>query len=156
MKHDTAAIVAWRNLLAYQAEATFRIERELKHAGCIPLAAYDVLIELETSDGKRLRMYDLSKACVLTKSGATKIVNSLEKQGYLRREKCPSDLRGLFAAITAKGSAAVRKAWPVYRRCIEDFFTSGVTAAELKHLSAILPKLRAKLPDNFMEPACNS
>jgi DNA-binding MarR family transcriptional regulator len=99
-------------------------------------------------------MYDLSQVCILTKSGATKIVNTLEKQGYLKREKCPSDLRGFHAVITAKGSAAVRKAWPVYRRCIENFFTASLSAAEVRQLSVILPKLREKLPGNFMAQAC--
>lgn len=155
MKHDTPAIQAWRNLLAYNTEAIYRTERELKAAGAIPLSAYDILIELETAPEKRLRMFDLSQACILTKSGATKIVNTLEKQGYLKREKCPSDLRGFHAVISAKGSAAVRKAWPVYKQCIESLFTASLSAAEIKQLSAILPKLRAKLPDNFMAQACS-
>lgn len=155
MKHDTAAIKAWRNLLDYNTEALYRTERELKAAGAIALSAYDILIELETAPEKRLRMYDLSQACILTKSGATKMVNSLEKQGYLKREKCPSDLRGFHAVITARGSAAVRKAWPVYRQCIENFFTSALNAQEIKQLSEILPKLRAHLPGNFMAQACS-
>lgn len=154
MKHDTPAIKAWRDLLAFNTEAIYRTERELKAAGAIPLSAYDILIELETAPEKRLRMYDLSQACILTKSGATKIVNTLEKQGYLKREKCPSDLRGFHAVITAKGSAAVRKAWPVYRQCIENFFTASLSAAEVRQLSVILPKLRKKLPGNFMAQAC--
>lgn len=155
VKHDTAAIKAWRNLLAYNTEAIYRTERELKASGAITLSAYDILIELETAPENRLRMYDLSQACILTKSGATKIVNSLEKQGYLKREKCPSDLRGFHAVITAKGSAAVRKAWPIYKQCIENFFAASLTGAEIAQLSVILPKLRAKLPGNFMAQACS-
>ena len=53
------------------------------------------------------------------------------------------------------GSAAVRKAWPVYRQCIENFFTSALNAQEIKQLSEILPKLRAHLPGNFMAQACS-
>lgn len=154
MKHDTPAVRAWRSLLAYHSEVIYRIERELKEAGAIPLSAYDILIELETSPQKRMRMYDLSQACILTKSGATKIVNTLEKQGYLTREKCPSDLRGFHAVISAKGSAAVRKAWPVYREAIQKLFTAALTKAEINFLEKIMPKLRAALPDNFMKSAC--
>lgn len=154
MRHDTPAIRAWRNLLAYNTEVIYRIERELKANGAIALSAYDILIELETAPGKRMRMYDLSHACILTKSGATKIVNTLEKQGYLKREKCPSDLRGFHAVILPKGSVAVRKAWLVYKKCIESFFTASLTTSEIKVLTEILPKLRAKLPDNFMAQAC--
>lgn len=153
MKENRAAIAAWRELIAYQAEALYRTERELKAAGAIPLAAYDILIELETAPQKRLRMYDLSQACVLTKSGATKIVNRLEKMGFLTREKCPSDLRGFFAVISAKGSAAVRAAWPIYRQCIEKFFRSALSENEITALAKMLKKLRGNLPD-FMALSC--
>ncbi|AFM10852.1 MarR family winged helix-turn-helix transcriptional regulator [Turneriella parva] len=155
MKDQETPITAWRDLLAYNAEVVYRIERELKAAGTIPLSAYDILIELYQAPEKRLRMYDLSKACILTKSGATKIVNTLEKQGYLKREKCPSDLRGFHAVITTKGISAVRKAWAVYSRCIEAFFTSALSTTEHRQLAAIMPKLRAHLPDNFMAQACS-
>ena len=154
MKKLTAEVTVWRDLLAYNSEALFRIERDLKGAGAIPLAAYDVLIELETAAEKKLRMYDLSEACLLTKSGITKIVNTLEKQGLLRRERCPDDRRGFFAVITAKGSFAVRKAWLVYKKCIEDYFTSALNETEITQLGKIMPKLRAHMPKNFMQAAC--
>jgi DNA-binding MarR family transcriptional regulator len=148
-------ITAWRDLLAYNAEVMFRIERDLKAKGAIPLAAYDVLIELEKAAEKKMRMYDLAEACILTKSGITKIVNTLEKQNLLKRERCQDDKRGFFAVITHKGSFAVRKAWLVYKKCIEKYFTSALSDSEIAQLGKILPKLRAHMPKNFMESACS-
>lgn len=155
MKKMTPPVTAWRDLLAYNTEVMFRIERDLKAEGAIPLAAYDVLIELETAADKKMRMYDLSEACLLTKSGITKIVNTLEKQNLLKRERCPDDKRGFFAVITEKGSFAVRKAWLVYKTCIQNYFTSALSDAEVAQLGKILPKLRANMPKNFMESACS-
>lgn len=148
-------ITVWRDLLAYHSEAIFRIERDLKAGGAIPLAAYDVLIELETAADKKLRLYDLSEACLLTKSGITKIVNTLEEQGFIRRERCAEDKRGFFAVITEKGSFAVRKAWLVYKNCIQNYFTSALSDTEMSQLGKILPKLRAHMPKNFMQTACS-
>lgn len=150
----TAQISAWRDLLAYNTEVMFRIERDLKAKGAIPLAAYDVLIELETAPEKKMRMYDLAEACILTKSGITKIVNTLEKQNLLKRERCHDDKRGFFAVISDKGSFAVRKAWLIYKKCIENYFTSALSDHEIAQLMKILPKLRAHMPKNFMETAC--
>jgi DNA-binding MarR family transcriptional regulator len=151
----TPAVTAWREMLAYQSEVIFRIERDLKDARAIPLAAYDILIELETSAEKRLRLFDLAQACILTKSGISKIVNTLEKQGLLARERCPSDRRGYFAVITAKGSTAVRRAWIIYQKCIKNYFENTLSAKEIEQLNRILPKLRQSLPVNFMEKACS-
>jgi DNA-binding MarR family transcriptional regulator len=154
MGEKVQALQAWKGMLAYNAEVIFRIERELKLAGAIPLAYYDILIELELAPDKRLRMYDLAEACLLTKSGITKNVNALEKHGYLTRERCPSDRRGLFAVLNKAGHAAVKKAAPVYKRCIEAFFASALTEGETKTLEKIFGRLRAKLPGSFMEEAC--
>lgn len=155
MKKMTPAVTVWRDMLAYHSEVIFRTERELKAAGAIPLAAYDILIELETLPEKKMRLYDLSEACLLTKSGVTKIVNTLEKQNLLRRERCPDDKRGFFAVITDKGGFAVRKAWLIYKKCIEDYFTSALSEGEISQLGRILPKLRQNLPKNFMQEACS-
>jgi DNA-binding MarR family transcriptional regulator len=154
MKKMTPAVTAWRDLLAYHSEVMFRIERELKAAGAIPLASYDILIELETAAEKRLRLYDLAEACILTKSGITKIVNTLENQNLLKRERCPSDKRGFFAVITEQGGLAVRKTWPIYRGCIQNYFTSVLSETEVAQLGKILPKLRKSLPGSFMNAAC--
>jgi len=156
MKKQPPEIAAWKSLISYNTEALYRIERELAEAGAIGLAAYDILIELEHAPEKRLRLYDLAEACVLTKSGISKIVNTLEKQGYLRRERCSEDKRGFFAVLTEKGAAALRKAWPVYKRSIGEFFTSALSQREIAELGKILHKLRVNLPGNFMETACAS
>lgn len=147
--------MVWRDLLAYHSEALFRTERDLKAAGAIPLAAYDVLIELETVPDKKLRLYDLSEACLLTKSGISKIVNTLEKQGFIKRERCNDDKRGFFAVITEKGSFAVRKAWIVYKQSIAHYFSSSLSTAETTQLGHLMAKLRKGLPKNFMTAACS-
>lgn len=155
MKKMTPSVTAWRDMLAYHSEVVFRIERDLKEAGAISLAAYDILIELERAPEKRLRLYDLAEACVLTKSGISKIVGTLETQGYLTRERCPADKRGFFAVLSAKGGIAVRKAWIIYERCIQKYFENSLSAADIKQLNRILPRLRHGLPGNFMEKACS-
>lgn len=136
------AITCWRDLVAYNAETLFQIEREFKVHGAISLAAYDVLSEIEVQKDRRMRMQDLAMGVILTKSGVTKMANSLVKQGFIRREKCPYDRRGTYAAITKKGSAAIKKALPIYHACIRRFFSAKLATAELAHLTELIAKLR--------------
>ena len=56
-----------------------------------------------------MRMSELADSVLLSRSGLTRLVDRLERQGLLRRERCESDARGLFAEITAEGRRAVRR-----------------------------------------------
>src|SRR5919199_6479091 len=76
---------AWRALITAHAAAVERIERELWEAGLPPPGWYDVLLELSVTPGCRLRMHELARAVVLSRSGLTRLVDSLEKAGLFGR-----------------------------------------------------------------------
>ena len=99
-----------------------QIERELLEAGVVPLSWYDVLFALYDTPGQRLRMNELADAIVLSRSGLTRLVDRLEAEKLLRRERSASDRRGAFAVLTEKGVEAMRRAWPVYAKGIDEHF----------------------------------
>ncbi|MGH2371731.1 MAG: MarR family winged helix-turn-helix transcriptional regulator, partial [Chloroflexota bacterium] len=57
----------WRLFLTTHAAVVARIERDLAAAGVISLQWYDVLVELAQAPERRLRMYELAEAVVLSK-----------------------------------------------------------------------------------------
>ena len=95
---------AWRALITAHAAAVEGIERGLLEAGLPPLSWYDVLLELSAAPGCRLRMHELARAVVLSRSGLTRLVDRLAKAGLLRREPDPEDGRGSFAVLTEEGA----------------------------------------------------
>lgn len=131
---------AWRRLLTAHSRATAAIERDLEAAGVLPLGWYDVLFALHEAPGNCLRMHELADAVVLSRSGLTRLVDRLDKAGYVTREACPEDRRGQHAVLTPKGKAALRKTWPVYERSIRDHFARHFSDAESRRISTLLQR----------------
>src|SRR5579859_3239466 len=90
-KLEPSGLVAWRSFLTAHAALINQIERELLEAGVVPLSWYDVLFALYDAPGQRLRMSELASAIVLSRSGLTRLVDRLEAEGLLARERSVSD-----------------------------------------------------------------
>ncbi len=131
-KLDELHLSAWRNFITAHARLIDRIDHELTDAGCVPLHWYDVLIELAEAPQRRLRMTDLARKVVLSKSGLTRLVDKLENAGLLKRQSAATDGRGAFAVLTDEGLAELRKAWPVYARGIQTHFAQHLSDDEAK------------------------
>lgn len=129
-KLDELHLAAWRNFITAHAYLIELIDRELVNAGCVPLHWYDVLIELAEAPERRLRMSDLARKVVLSRSGLTRLVDKLETVGLLTRESAPSDGRGAFAVLADEGKTALRQAWPVYARSIQKYFAQHLSDEE--------------------------
>lgn len=139
---DPAKLAAYRTFITAHAEVISRIERDMAAAGVIPIVWYDVLIELYEAPDRRLRMHELARAVVLSRSTLTRTVDRLEAAGLLRREPDPSDRRGAFAVLTDAGLEAMREAWPVYARGIEAYVTRHITDDEARLLTTIFERIR--------------
>src|SRR5947209_4747658 len=109
-------LAAWRAFLKAHAIIINRIDRDLAAAELPPLSTYDVLIELYEAPEHRLRMHELAQRVVLSRSGLTRLVDRLEAEGLLIRERSGADRRGAYAVVTEEGIAALRRTWPVYAR----------------------------------------
>jgi DNA-binding MarR family transcriptional regulator len=137
-KLDELHLAAWRNFITAHARLIARIDQELADAGCVPLHWYDVLIELAEAPGRRLRMSDLARKVVLSRSGLTRLVDKLEANGLLSREPAPTDGRGAYAVLTEAGRASLRQAWPVYARGIQAHFAAYLSDDEARIYSEAL------------------
>lgn len=94
---------AWGGFLRTHAMLVRELDAELAQAHGLPLSSYEVLLKLVNADDGRLRMSDLADAVWLSRSGVTRLVDRLERDGLVERRACPSDARGAFAVITDLG-----------------------------------------------------
>ena len=133
--------VAWRAFITAYALVMERIERELAEAGLPPLGWYDVLLELSVAPERRLRMHELARAVVLSRSGLTRLVDRLEQAGLLRREPDPADRRGSFAILTDEGAAMRERMWPIYARGIAEHFGKHLNDEEVYVLTGALKRV---------------
>src|SRR6516225_8639151 len=134
-------LAAWRTFLKAHATIIDRIDRDLVAAQRPPLSSYDVLIELYEAPERRLRMHELAERVVLSRSGLTRLVDRLEAEGLLIRDRCGTDRRGAYAVITGQGIAALQQTWPIYARGIAEYFAQWLTLEEAQFLESALGRI---------------
>ena len=139
---EMAALLAFlevSHLLERAIEQQFRQDAGLSHA------QYEILSRLEAADGGRLRMSELADVIVVSRSGLTYQITQLEKAGLVRREKSPSDERGILALLTAAGRAALARAAPGHLRVVRDNLIDALTPAQRRALTAGFAAARGRL-----------
>jgi DNA-binding MarR family transcriptional regulator len=119
-------LAAWRALLSVHAQITARIESALAEAGLPPLTWYDVLWPLHRALGRRLRVGALAEQVTLSRTGLTRLLDRIERDGLIRRVSVPEDRRGSYVVVTSAGSAMLRKMWPVYERVLDEQFAARI------------------------------
>lgn len=136
-----AQLDAWRAFLRAHAVVVRALEAELLAEHDLPLASYDVLVHLAEAPQRRLRMTELAERVLLSRSGLTRLVDRLERQGLVERRACPSDARGTHAVLTDTGRARLRAAAPTHLRGVAQHVTSRLSADELAQLRAVMERL---------------
>jgi DNA-binding MarR family transcriptional regulator len=123
---DAELLDAWRALLNAHARVTGEVEQALAKAGLPPLTWYDVLWPLYRAPKRRLRMGALAEEVTLSRTGLTRLVDRIERDGLLRREAAAEDRRGSYVVLTREGATLLRRMWPVYERALEESFAPAV------------------------------
>lgn len=128
-------LAAWRGLLRVHAALFKALDAELEAEHGVPLSSYEVLIYLRSAPERRLRMADLAERVLLSRSGMTRLVDRLEREGLLAREQCSKDARGCFAALTERGEAFLDEARPTHLAGVRERFLRHFSPAELELLA---------------------
>jgi DNA-binding MarR family transcriptional regulator len=119
---DEERLAVWQELLRAHAAITQALEAELVRSHDLPLAWYDVLVNLNGAPQGRLRMQDLARSVMFSRSGLTRLVDRMVQAGLLTREPSPGDKRGTFAVITSEGRKRLRAASGVHLRGVYQHF----------------------------------
>jgi DNA-binding MarR family transcriptional regulator len=131
---DDRELRAWRGMLRVHATLTKALDAELEAAHGLPLSSYEVLLHLADADGQRMRMSDLADMVILSRSGLTRLVDRLEREGLIARASCSSDARGAFAVLTPAGRRRFAEARPTHLAGVRTLFLRYFTPDELDAL----------------------
>jgi DNA-binding MarR family transcriptional regulator len=126
---------AWRGLLRAHACLAKRLDAELDRAHGLPMTSYEVLHHLEEATGERMRMCDLAEQAQLSRSGLTRLVDRLERDGLLERCSCQHDARGSYACLTQTGRERVQEARGTHLAVVREHFFSRFSEQELTVLA---------------------
>jgi DNA-binding MarR family transcriptional regulator len=134
---------AWTGMLRVYDRLMHELDAELERVHGISLAEFDVLLQLSEAPERRMRMADLAEAVLLTRSGISRLVDRLEARGLVERVRCPSDARGLNAALTDAGAELLAVAASTHLAGVNERFTNRLAPEDVARLESIWEELDA-------------
>ena len=148
----TADLEPWVRFLRAHAAITRQLSARLEAQHGLTLSDYDVLVQLYFAPERALRRVDLARSVLLTASGITRLLDGLERSGWVEKKACSSDARVSYAALTEAGAAKFEEASTSHRADIDELFGSNFSETEHRQLGELL----GRLPLAETSPACSS
>jgi DNA-binding MarR family transcriptional regulator len=142
---------AWVGFLRAHASLSRQLSARLEAAHGVTLNDYDVLVQLAYAPDRQLRRVDLARSVLLSPSGITRLLDGLEREGWVEKGLCPSDARVTYAVLTDIGLEKFKAVRKTHLVDIEAVFGSRFSPEELATLSLLLGRL---LSSDEPELAC--
>jgi DNA-binding MarR family transcriptional regulator len=102
---------------------------------------YEALLHLSHAEDRSLRRVDLAERLMLTPSGVTRLLDGLERDGWVKKGQCDSDARVTYAVLTDEGSERLESAGRTHIAQIREIFEERFAADELETLADLLGRL---------------
>lgn len=128
----------WRAYVDATTLLEDHLDRQLQRDAGMPHVYYGLLVKLAEAPRRRLRMTELAKDAKITRSRLSHAVSRLEKNGWVRREDCPSDKRGQFAVLTDEGMDVLRRHAPGHVDAVRQAVFDRLTPEQQKSLGEIM------------------
>lgn len=142
-----ASVGAFVALLRAHAATTRQLNAQLLADHGLTISDYEVLLRLSRAPERRMRRVDLAGEVLLTASGVTRLLDGLERSGYVERGTCDSDRRVVYAVLTDAGETKLAAASETHRAQIDEHFTTRLDGGELDALASLLSRLGEDAPD---------
>ncbi len=138
---------AWRALQFMQMRLEAELARQLAMESGLSYPDYLVLIALTDHPEGRLRLFELGRVLTWEKSRLSHHVARMAERGLVKKEKCASDRRGAYVAVTKKGRKEIESAAPGHVRTVRRLFIDRLTPDELDAIANVAEKVLAELDD---------
>jgi DNA-binding MarR family transcriptional regulator len=137
----SAAVDAFVRLLRGHAATTRALSAELQAEFGLTINDYEALLRLARAEDGRLRRIDLANELLLTASGVTRLLDGLERAGYVEKASCATDARVTYAVLTAAGRERFEEASRAHVAAIRALFEERFEGPELETLARLLGRL---------------
>jgi len=127
----------WRAYMTANVEFSAFIDRQMRRDSSMPMAYYEILVRLSEADGRCLRMSELARASLSSRSRLSHAVSALEKNGWVTRRPADADRRGWVCELTDAGFAALAAAAPGHVTAVREKLFDVLTPEQLDALRDI-------------------
>src|SRR5688572_14573818 len=141
LSEQTLGAQAFVALLRAHTAVTRQLNAQLDAEHGLTISDFEVLLRLARAEGRRMRRVDLAQEILLTASGITRLLDGLERAGYVDRDSCAADRRVVYAVLTEEGLAKLREAASSHFGQVEELFGARFGEPELTELHDLLTRL---------------
>lgn len=114
----------------------------------MPHIYYGLLVQLSQAPRRQMRMTQLAKDVKITRSRLSHAIARLERNGWVRREDCPSDKRGQNAVLTDEGYEMLHRSAPGHVRAVRQAMFDRLTPEQVRSFGEIMQVIATGLePD---------
>lgn len=128
----------WRAYLHATTLMEDHLDRQLQRDAGMPHVYYGLLVNLSQAPRRRKRMTELAKDAKITRSRLSHAVARLEKNGWVRREDCPSDKRGQNAILTDEGYDMLARSAPGHVEAVRQAMFDRLSPQQVQSLGEIM------------------
>jgi DNA-binding MarR family transcriptional regulator len=128
----------WRAYIHATTLLDDTLDRQLQRDVSMPHMYYGLLVQLSQAPGRKLRMTELAKNMKITRSRLSHAVTRLEKNGWVRRQDCPSDKRGQNAFLTDEGFEVLKEAAPGHVSLVRKAMFDRLSEEQVRQLGEIM------------------
>ncbi len=146
LSEQSSGVRAFVALLRAHATATRQLNAQLTADHSLTISDYEVLLRLARAPQRRMRRVDLAEQGLLTASGITRLLDGLERDGFVARAACDSDRRVVYAVLTEAGLAKLNEATTTHFAQIDELFADRFDQDELETVTDLLARLAEPAP----------
>ena len=132
---------AWVRFLRAHAALTRELGARLEAEHALTMSDFDVLIQLYHAPDHAMKRIDIARQVLLTPSGITRLLDGLERDGWVCKASCTSDGRITYAVLTDEGQAKYRAARATHLASVRELFADRYSCDELEQLAELLGRL---------------
>ena len=136
-----ASVSAFSRLLRAHSTLWRELSARLVTDHGLTINDYEALLHLSHAEHGSLRRVDLAERLMLTPSGVTRLLDGLERDGWVRKGQCDSDARVTYAVLTDEGRERLESAGRTHIAQIQQIFEERFSADELETLGELLGRL---------------
>ena len=135
------AVDVWVRLLRGHAAARRTLSVQLQAEHGLTVNDYEAMLLLSRAEGGLMRRIDLAHDLQLTASGVTRLLDGLERAGFVEKATCAKDARVTYAVITEAGRTKLEVASCGHIASIRELFEGRYSDEELATLAELLRRL---------------
>jgi DNA-binding MarR family transcriptional regulator len=128
----------WRAYLHATTLMEDHLDRQLQRDAGMPHIYYGLLVQLSQAPRRQKRMTELAKDAKITRSRLSHAIARLEKNGWVRREECPSDKRGQNAVLTDEGYEMLARSAPGHVEAVRQAMFARLSPEQVESLGEIM------------------